>query len=93
VRLTGRAWSGAGPIASVEISTDDGTTWQPARLLDGDPSVWTRWTFDWQDPPSGDQVLMVRATDVEGRTQPLVSTPNDEGYFFDAVVRHPVTVV
>ena len=27
-----------------------------------------------------------------GRTQPMVATPNDEGYFFDAVVQHPVTV-
>ena len=24
---------------------------------------------------------------------PMISVPNDEGYFFDAVVRHPVTVV
>ena len=93
VRLTGRAWSGHGPIATVEISTDRGATWQPAHLRDGDPAVWTRWTFDWQDPPRGDQVLMARATDVAGRTQPLVATPNDEGYFFDAVVQHPVTVV
>ena len=28
-----------------------------------------------------------------GRTQPLVTPYNDNGYFFDAVVRHPVTVV
>jgi hypothetical protein len=36
---------------------------------------------------------MARATDVEGRQQPLVTPYNDGGYFFDAVVRHPVTVV
>ena len=35
---------------------------------------------------------MARATDVAGRTQPLVAARNDEGYLFDAVVRHPVTV-
>ena len=93
VRLTGRAWSGVGPIAAVDVSTDGGTTWQPARLRDGDPAVWTRWTFDWEDPPRGEQVLLARATDVAGRTQPMVATPNDEGYFFDAVVQHPVRVV
>ena len=36
---------------------------------------------------------MARATDVAGRTQPLETPFNDGGYFFDAVVRHPVTVV
>ena len=36
--------------------------------------------------------LMARATDAAGRTQPLVTPYNDNGYFFDAVVRHPVTV-
>jgi hypothetical protein len=36
---------------------------------------------------------MARATDPAGRTQPLETPYNDNGYFFDAVVRHPVTVV
>jgi hypothetical protein len=35
---------------------------------------------------------MARATDVTGRTQPLVTPYNDGGYFFDAVVRQPVRV-
>ena len=92
VTLTGRAWSGEGPIVAVDISTDGGATWQPARLQDGDPAVWTRWTFDWHDPARGEQVLMARATDVNGRTQPMTAQPNDEGYFFDAVVEHPVVI-
>ena len=33
-----------------------------------------------------------RATDTAGRTQPLVTPFNDNGYFFDAVVKQPVTV-
>ncbi len=32
-----------------------------------------------------------RARDTAGRTQPLVTPFNDNGYVFDAVVRHPVT--
>jgi hypothetical protein len=35
---------------------------------------------------------MARATDAAGRTQPVVTPYNDNGYFFDAVVRHPVTI-
>jgi hypothetical protein len=29
---------------------------------------------------------------VRGRQQPLVSPYDDNGYLFDAVVRHPVTI-
>ncbi len=43
-------------------------------------------------PAPGEHVLMARATDATGRRQPLVTPYNSNGYFFDAVVRHPVTV-
>ena len=92
VTLTGRAWSGAGPIAAVDVSTDGGSSWAPARLRDTHPTAWTRWSYDWANPAPGAQTVMVRATDVAGRTQPLTTPYNDGGYFFDAVVKHPVTV-
>ncbi|BCL18293.1 hypothetical protein GCM10017668_01360 [Streptomyces tuirus] len=37
--------------------------------------------------------LLARATDSAGRTQPDLAVPNTQGYLFDAVVRHPVSVV
>ena len=43
-------------------------------------------------PAPGQHTLMARATDTAGRTQPLVAPYNDNGYFFDAVVKHPVTI-
>ena len=43
-------------------------------------------------PGPGTYELLARATDAAGRTQPLVAAYNDNGYFFDAVVRHPVRV-
>jgi DMSO/TMAO reductase YedYZ molybdopterin-dependent catalytic subunit len=89
--LHGRSWSGAGHVARVEVSTDGGSRWHRARL--GRPGVaWTQWTFRWPGAASGQHTLMARATDVRGRTQPLVARYNDAGYFFDAVVRHPVVV-
>ncbi len=92
--LTGRSWSGAGPIARVDISTDGGSTWDRAHLRrDGRREAWTQWEYEWRRPERGNHVVMARATDVEGRQQPLVTPYNDGGYFFDAVVRHPVTVV
>ena len=88
--LTGRSWSGAGPIAGVDVSVDGGTTWQPAELVEC--AAWTCWSFACPDAPAGDHVLMARATDATGRCQPLTTPFNNEGYCFDAVVRHPVTV-
>ena len=85
--------SGAGPITRVDISTDGGTTWDPARIVRGGRrEAWTQWAYDWRRPERGDHVVMARATDVEGRQQPLVTPYNTNGYFFDAVVRQQVRV-
>ncbi len=97
VVLTGRSWSGAAPIARVEVSTDGGATWQRARLRPPtgrrtEGHGWTRWSHTWHRPTAGTHQLLARATDLRGRTQPDVATFNPNGYFFDAVVKHPVTV-
>ena len=89
--LHGRSWSGAGRIAKVDVSTDGGGTWLPARLTEPG-QAWTRWRFRWPGATTGQHTLMARATDVTGRTQPLVTPYNDGGYFFDAVVRQQVRV-
>ncbi len=94
IELTGRSWSGAGEVARVDVSTDGGATWGSARpFRSGHREAWTQWRYVWKQPARGEHELMARATDRAGRTQPLVTPYNDNGYFFDAVVRHPVTVV
>jgi DMSO/TMAO reductase YedYZ molybdopterin-dependent catalytic subunit len=93
VLLTGRSWSGAAPVRRVEVSVDGGRTWTRARLeRPARQRGWTQWSYTWRRPAVGAHVLMARATDAAGRTQPLETPYNDNGYFFDAVVRHPVTV-
>ncbi|MCF3101154.1 sulfite oxidase [Streptomyces roseoverticillatus] len=93
-RLTGRSWSGGGGIRRVEVSTDDGASWREARLHDAPrPGGWVRWSTHWHPREPGPARLMARATDTSGATQPFRSVPNDQGFFFDAVVRHPVRVV
>lgn len=67
--IAGLAWSGHGPIAKVEVSTDAGKTWVTAQLqapvLD---RAFTRFTLAWQW--NGKKTtLMSRATDAQGRTQ------------------------
>ncbi|PBC76626.1 molybdopterin-dependent oxidoreductase-like protein [Streptomyces sp. TLI_235] len=93
-RLRGRSWSGAAAVRAVEVSTDGGRDWYPAELLD-QPSRygWRRWAVDWRPAAPGRYGLRARATDLLGRTQPAEAPFNREGYLFDAVVVHPVTVV
>ncbi len=91
--LTGRSWSGAGPISRVDVSTDAGRSWRSARLLHSPaPAAWTPWEFAWRPPRPGRYELLARATDAGGRTQPDTVPHNDAGYQFWAVVRHPVIV-
>jgi DMSO/TMAO reductase YedYZ molybdopterin-dependent catalytic subunit len=90
----GRSWSGHGRIARVEVSTDGGARWLPARLLDGGRgTTWRRWRFTWPEPRPGQHALMARGTDETGATQPATTQFNGLGYLFGAVVAHPVRVV
>lgn len=94
VVLTGRSWSGNGTIARTEISIDGGHTWRPATPRDrgsGDP--WQLWEFPWVTPAAGSCTLRARATDITGATQPTTATYNTLGYLFDAIGKHPITLV
>ncbi|MFD8567190.1 sulfite oxidase [Streptomyces sp. NPDC059639] len=92
-RLTGRSWSGSGTVARVDVSTDAGRTWRRARLHDtARRADWVRWSVPWRPTATGPTTLLARATDTTGRTQPATTAYNTQGYLFDAVVRHPVTV-
>jgi DMSO/TMAO reductase YedYZ molybdopterin-dependent catalytic subunit len=90
--LTGRAWSGLAPVAAVEVSTDGGGSWAPARLEEQPaPWAWAGWTFEWEAAPGGYE-LCSRATDAAGNSQPLETPWNTGGYANNAVQRVPVTV-
>jgi hypothetical protein len=91
--LTGRAWSGTAAIRRVEVSTDLGVTWDDAELLGANlPGAWARWRFGFEPLSPGEHDIWTRATDEDGRTQPLSVPFNTYGYLCSAVVRHPVVV-
>ncbi len=71
-RVHGAAWSSC-PIAKVEVSVNGGRDWKEARLLgDPVPHGWRLWEVLWRTPSRpGACTLMARATDSQGRTQPL----------------------
>ncbi len=76
--LTGRAWSGWGPIARVEVSIDGGSTWKDATLGQQSSHAWVPWTLTWDAAP-GERELMTRATDVAGNVQPVDQPWNHHG--------------
>jgi sulfane dehydrogenase subunit SoxC len=90
--LEGRAWSGWGPIASVEVSVDGGATWAAAELGEQPPpGAWRGWTFAWDARP-GEHELCARASDAAGNRQPVSADWNVGGYANTSVQRVPVTV-
>ncbi len=90
--LRGRSWSAHGTITKVEVSLDNGKTWQLARLRDPNISqAWVRWDINWNARP-GNYNLQARATDDQGNTQPVSVPFNEKGYLYGAVISHPVSV-
>jgi DMSO/TMAO reductase YedYZ molybdopterin-dependent catalytic subunit/rhodanese-related sulfurtransferase/glyoxylase-like metal-dependent hydrolase (beta-lactamase superfamily II) len=90
--IRGVAWSGAAPIAGVEVRVGDGA-WQPARLIgEGSRHRWQWWELITRIDRPGATTVRSRATDQAGRTQPDVPVWNRLGYGANAVHVVPVRV-
>ena len=85
-RVFGAAWAGEPDVEKVEVSTDGGKTWERARLLDKPVRYsWRLFEYEWKVPEKGGpRVLMARATDSRGRTQPMKRDPDRR----DAMITH-----
>ena len=80
-RVVGLAWAGEDAIAGVEVSVDQGQTWQPSRLIGPQaPYSWNLWEYLWDLPQAGSQSLLARANATGGRTQPHEHDPLNGGY-------------
>ena len=88
--IRGHAWSGHVPVSHVEVSIDGGASWHRAALAPaGDRFAWRRFEIVLQ-PLAGTLSVMARATDMQGRMQPLGSADwNPGGYCNNAI--HVVT--
>ncbi len=79
VPVGGVAWAPHRGIDRVEVSTDNGETWNEARLASQlDPDTWRQYVYNWDAKP-GSYTLQVRATDGEGVLQTAEERPPHGG--------------
>jgi sulfane dehydrogenase subunit SoxC len=72
--ISGLAWSGAGRIRRVEVSTDGGVTWADAALTGEERAkAFVRFRMPWQWN-GNEALLQSRATDEKGQVQPSRGT-------------------
>jgi DMSO/TMAO reductase YedYZ molybdopterin-dependent catalytic subunit len=91
--IRGVAWSGAAPVARVEVRVGDGD-WQEARLLgEGQHGCWRRWELITRlDRRPGVLKVHARATDEAGHIQPERAEWNRLGYGNNSIQRVPIRV-
>jgi hypothetical protein len=93
LELRGFAWAGEADVTRVDISTDFGRTWTAAALdFDKARYAWRRFRHRWRPPGIGSYVLLSRATDNQGRTQPAVHSWNPAGYIYNVIDQVRVNV-
>jgi len=93
--VRGHAWAGDREVESMHISIDFGATWQKVML--GAPAnrfAWQHWHAAVEFPEKGYYEIWARATDDQGRAQPMVLPGwNPKGYLNNACHRIAVQVV
>lgn len=84
ISVGGFAWAGENDITKVDISIDNGATWQPARLT-GEQArfTWRRFAFDFTVTKPQSYLILSRATDSKGNMQPAVAQWNPSGYLWN----------
>ncbi|GLH62678.1 sulfite oxidase [Parageobacillus sp. G301] len=86
ILVTGIAWTGEGIIQKVEVSVDNGQTWNRATLKRlKERYAWVQWEWRWEVHKKGEYTILAKATDSSGRTQPFTSMWNRKGYGYNAI--------
>lgn len=85
IDVAGFAWAGEVAIAKVDVSIDNGATWQSARLTGENARyTWRRFEAQVTAPRAESYLIMSRATDASGRVQPMMPPWNPSGYLWNA---------
>jgi len=94
IEIKGIAWDGGYGIRGVEISVDDGRTWQSARLGESQGKYSFRtWQFSCSARAAGRMTVMARASSVQGTAQPAELIFNGAGYHNNVVQKIAIEIV
>jgi DMSO/TMAO reductase YedYZ molybdopterin-dependent catalytic subunit len=92
--VRGIAMGGDSGVARVDLSIDDGASWQAAQLgAEEGKYGFRRWDMQVTLPEQGDYRLMVRAANSKGVTQPDTPNWNPSGFMRNVVEATPVIAV
>jgi DMSO/TMAO reductase YedYZ molybdopterin-dependent catalytic subunit len=90
IEVKGIAYGGDRGISRVELSFDDGKSWQDVEIYySGGDLAWSLWRAEWTPDAATDHVLVVRATDGEGDVQ---EWEEDRGWFSGVTGFHKIVV-
>ena len=93
IELRGFAWAGEADVTRVDISTDFGRTWAAAELgPEKAKYAWRRFRYIFKPAKAGSYLPLSRATDSQGRTQPVVPNWNPSGYIYNVVDKVRINV-
>lgn len=93
VAIRGAAYSGETGIQRVDISVDNGRTWEAAELIGmKEPYAWRHWQYLWESPKRGDYTIISRATDVKNQQQPENAHWNVLGYGNNGYREHTISI-
>ena len=95
LELRGHAWAGDHQVNAMAVSIDFGATWSNCDLqAPKNRLAWQRWTTNIRFPQPGYYEVWARATDDQGRSQPMVVPGwNPKGYLNNATHRIAVAAV
>ena len=94
IEIKGIAWDGGYGIRGVEISVDDGRTWQSAKLGESQGKYSFRtWQFSCSARAAGRMSVMARASNVQGTAQPAELIFNGAGYHNNVVQKIAIEIV
>lgn len=93
--IAGHAWCGSGAVSKVDYSIDFGSTWQACALTKpANRYAWQHFSAQIEFPQEGYYEIWARATDDQGRAQPMVLPNwNPRGYLNNACHRIAIKVV
>lgn len=70
ITIRGTAFANQSGVTRVDVSTDNGISWNQAELIRGPSTlVWTEWCYEWSEAQRGSAVIRARVTDGDGRVQ------------------------